>query len=105
MYVSPSTCRTSGDRSCTAADSSPIPSPAMAVGAAAPPSNLGARKTWTSSIARTSNRLPSTRLPPSTRTLVHRRRPNSASKASSRAAWLSPPQTKTSHPASRSRER
>ena len=63
---------------------SAIPSPAIGVPAAAPPRSFGAMNTCTSSISRASSRLPSSRLPPSTSTLVNRRRPNSANKASSR---------------------
>ena len=52
----------------------------MGLGAAAPPKSLGAMKTCTSSICRASSKLPSTRPPPSTSTLVNCRRPSSSNK-------------------------
>ena len=77
----------------------------MGATADAPPISFGATKTWISSICRASNRLPSSRPPPSTKTLVSRRRPSSISSASNRAAGESPGQTKTWQPASPSRWR
>src|SRR5581483_11462654 len=65
----------------SASEMSGTPSPPTGDGPV-PPASFGATKTWNSSAAWASRNEPRTPAPPSTRTLVIRRRPSSASTAS-----------------------